>query len=70
MTLPADLFPPGAVAKAAGFSGMGGAMAGALANWFTGSVVAHFSYLPIFIAAGLLHPISMLLAFGGFFGVF
>jgi ACS family hexuronate transporter-like MFS transporter len=61
MTLPADLFPPGAVAKAAGFSGMGGAMAGALANWFTGSIVAHFSYLPIFIAAGLLHPISMLL---------
>jgi ACS family hexuronate transporter-like MFS transporter len=61
MTLPADLFPSGAVAKAAGFSGMGGAVAGALANWFTGSVVAHFSYLPIFIAAGLLHPIAMLL---------
>jgi MFS transporter, ACS family, hexuronate transporter len=61
MTLPADLFPPGAVAKAAGFSGMGGAIAGALANWFTGSVVAHFSYLPIFICAGLLHPISILL---------
>lgn len=61
MTLPADLFPPRAVAKAAGFSGMGGAMAGALANWFTGPIVAHFSYLPIFICAGLLHPISMLL---------
>jgi ACS family hexuronate transporter-like MFS transporter len=61
MTLPADLFPPDAVAKAAGFSGMGGAIAGALANWFTGSVVAHFSYLPIFICASLLHPISMFL---------
>ncbi len=61
MTLPADLFPPGAVAKAAGFSGMGGAIAGALANWFTGPIVAHFSYLPIFICAGLLHPFSMLL---------
>lgn len=61
MTLPADLFPPGAVAKAAGFSGMGGALAGALANWFTGSIVAHFSYLPLFICAGLLHPLSMAL---------
>jgi ACS family hexuronate transporter-like MFS transporter len=61
MTLPADLFPPGVVATAAGFSGMGGAIGGALANWYTGSIVAHFSYLPIFICAGLLHPFSMLL---------
>lgn len=61
MTLPADLFRPGVVATAAGFSGMGGAIGGALANWFTGSIVAHFSYLPIFICAGLLHPFSMLL---------
>jgi len=61
LALPADLFPPGEVATASGFSGMGGAMGGALANWFTGSIVAHFSYLPIFIAAGLLHPVSVLL---------
>ena len=61
MTLPADLFPPQAVATAAGFSGMGGAIAGALANLGTGWVVMHFSYLPIFICAGLLHPFSMLL---------
>jgi ACS family hexuronate transporter-like MFS transporter len=61
MTLPTDLFPAGKVATAAGLSGMGGAIAGALANWFTGSVVAHFSYFPIFICAGLLHPTAMLL---------
>jgi ACS family hexuronate transporter-like MFS transporter len=61
MTLPADLFPPDEVATAAGFSGMGGAIGGALANWFTGSAVSHFSYLPMFICAGLLHPVSMLL---------
>lgn len=61
MTLPTDLFPQSKVATAAGFSGMGGAIAGALANWFTGSVVMHFSYLPIFICAGLLHPVAMLL---------
>ncbi len=61
MTLPADLFPPSAVAMAAGLSGMGGAIGGALANWYTGSIVAHFSYMPIFICAGLLHPLAVLL---------
>jgi ACS family hexuronate transporter-like MFS transporter len=61
MALPTDLFRPGAVATAAGVSGMGGAIAGALANWYTGSIVAHFSYLPIFICAGLLHPLAVLL---------
>lgn len=61
MTLPTDLFPPGEVATAAGFSGMGGALAGALANWGTGWVVVHFSYLPVFICAGLLHPLGILL---------
>jgi len=61
MTLPTDLFPPGKVATAAGLAGMGGAIGGALANWVTGSIVTHFSYLPIFICAGLLHPTAMLL---------
>jgi len=61
MTLPADIFPPDEVATAAGFSGMGGAIGGALAFWFTGSIISHFSYLPIFICAGLMHPTAMLL---------
>ena len=61
MALPADLFPRGAVATAAGISGMGGAIGGALANWYTGSIVAHFSYMPIFVCAGLLHPFAILL---------
>jgi MFS transporter, ACS family, hexuronate transporter len=61
MTLPADLFSPGAVATAAGLSGMGGAIGGALANLYTGHIVAHFSYMPIFICAGLLHPLAVLL---------
>lgn len=61
MALPTDLFPSREVATAAGFSGMGGAIGGALANWFTGSIVAHFSYLPIFICAGVMHPIAIIL---------
>jgi ACS family hexuronate transporter-like MFS transporter len=59
MALPADLFPPKAVAMAAGVSGMGGAIGGALANWKTGLIVMHFSYMPIFICAGLLHPLAV-----------
>lgn len=61
MTLPTDLFTPREVGTAAGFSGMGGAIGGALANWFTGSIIAHFSYAPIFICAGLLHPFAIML---------
>lgn len=61
MALPADLFSSREVASAAGFSGMGGAIAGALANWYTGSIVLHFSYVPLFVCAGLLHPLSALL---------
>lgn len=61
MTLPTDLFTPHEVGTAAGLSGMGGAIGGALANWFTGSIIAHFSYQPIFICAGLLHPLAIIL---------
>jgi ACS family hexuronate transporter-like MFS transporter len=61
MALPVDLFSPGAVATAAGVSGMGGAIGGALANLFTGLIVTHFSYMPIFVCAGLLHPFAVLL---------
>ncbi len=61
MALPTDLFPSRTVASAAGFSGMGGAIGGALATCFIGAIVSHFTYKPIFICAGLMHPISALL---------
>jgi ACS family hexuronate transporter-like MFS transporter len=61
MALPTDLFPSRSVASAAGFSGMGGAIGGALASGFIGIIVSHISYVPIFICAGLLHPLSALL---------
>ena len=61
MTLPTDLFTSREVGTAAGFSGMGGAIGGALANWFTGSIIANFSYQPIFLCAGLLHPLAITL---------
>ena len=63
LTLPTDLFPGNEVGTATGFSGMGGAVGGALASLGTGWVVQHFSYTPIFLLAGLMHPLSIALVF-------
>ncbi|MGH9659719.1 MAG: MFS transporter [Bryobacteraceae bacterium] len=60
-TLPADLFRGGEMGTASGFSGTGGAIGGILANLGTGWVVSRFSYSPIFLVAGLMHPLAMLL---------
>jgi len=62
-TLPADLFPGHEVGTASGFSGMGGAVGGILANLVTGYVVQHFSYAPVFFMAGLMHPLSTTLVY-------
>ncbi len=62
-TLPADIFPSHEVGTVAGFSGMGGAIGGMVANLGTGYVVSKFSYAPIFIVAGLMHPICMMVIF-------
>lgn len=62
-TLPADLFPGTEVGTVAGFSGMGGAIGGLVANLGTGYIVSKFSYAPIFIVAGLMHPMCMVIIF-------
>jgi ACS family hexuronate transporter-like MFS transporter len=63
MTLPADLFHRNEVATGAGFSGMGGAISGIIATLCTGYVVTHFSYQPIFLLAGLMHPLAIAMIF-------
>lgn len=60
-TLPADLFGGKQMGTVSGFSGMGGAVGGILANLTTGWVVQNFSYSPVFLAAGLMHPLSAVL---------
>ncbi len=57
-TLPTDLFPGPQVGTASGFTGMGGAVGGMIANLCTGYVVQKFSYKPIFAIAGLMHPLA------------
>ena len=61
LTLPADLFPGSRVGTVTGLSGMGGAVGGILANLLTGYAVTRFSYLPVFVVAGLMHPLAALL---------
>jgi ACS family hexuronate transporter-like MFS transporter len=62
-TLPTDLYAGREVGTVTGFSGMGGAIGGILANLGTGYVVMHFSYVPIFLIAGLMHPLSIALIY-------
>jgi MFS transporter, ACS family, hexuronate transporter len=46
-----------------GFSGMGGAVGGILANLGTGYLVQNFSYAPIFLIIGLMHPLATLIVY-------
>jgi len=62
-TLPTDLFRGHEIGTASGFSGMGGAVGGILANLGTGYIVQHFSYAPVFFLAGLMHPLSIALVY-------
>jgi MFS transporter, ACS family, hexuronate transporter len=62
-TLPTDLFVGSEVGTAMGFSGMGGAVGGMIANLGTGYIVAHYSYAPVFLMAGLMHPLSAFLVY-------
>ena len=62
-TLPTDLFKGGEVGTATGFSGTGGAIGGMLANLGTGWVVSHYSYSPVFLIAGLMHPLSAVIIY-------
>lgn len=61
LTIPTDIFKANEVGTATGFSGMGGAIGGVVANLGTGYLVKHFSYSPVFWIAGLMHPLSLLM---------
>lgn len=56
LTLPADLFPKRMVASAYGLTGTLGILGAAAIQVVIGRVVDAGSYVPIFIAAGFMHP--------------
>ena len=54
LTLPSDLFPQDVVATVTGLSGFAAGLAGAAFTYAVGYTIDHFSYRPVFLAAGLL----------------
>jgi ACS family hexuronate transporter-like MFS transporter len=54
LTLPSDLFPHDVVATVTGLSGLAAGLAGAAFTVAVGALVDRFSYVPAFVAAGLL----------------
>src|SRR5450755_5196820 len=62
-TIPTDLFRGPEIGTVTGFSGTGGAVGGMLASLGTGYLVTHFTYAPVFLLAGLMHPLSAVLTY-------
>jgi len=58
-TLPADLFPQGAVGSVAGLIGASGSFGAMLFALIVGYILGHYAtYGPVFFTVSLLHPIS------------
>ncbi len=57
-TLPADLFPSRWVGSVFGLSGAAGSLGGMIFMPLVGWIVDHFSYGPVFLVVGLLHPLA------------
>jgi MFS transporter, ACS family, hexuronate transporter len=54
LSMPADVFPGGAVASVYGLASMGSGFGGMLFTLITGWVVDHYSYTPAFIGFGIM----------------
>jgi ACS family hexuronate transporter-like MFS transporter len=58
-TVPADIFPPGAVALAWGLSGAAGSLGGMLFQLYVGRIVDTVGYNPVFLAVSAMHLVSV-----------
>jgi ACS family hexuronate transporter-like MFS transporter len=54
LTLPSDLFPQDVVASVTGLAGLSAGLLGALFTLAAGVIVDRSSYLPVFVAAGVI----------------
>ena len=54
LTFPSDLFPQDVVASVSGLSGFAAGLMGSLFTFAAGAIVDRYSYLPVFIAAGVI----------------
>ena len=60
-TLLVDIYPKRLLGTAFGIVAAGSGLGGMLSTNLVGRVVTNFSYTPLFIAMGLLHPLAWLL---------
>jgi ACS family hexuronate transporter-like MFS transporter len=58
-TLVSDMFQKKDVGSVVGIGGAAGAFGGAALAWVAGHILQHHSYLPLFIIAGVMHPLAM-----------
>ncbi|MFN7927425.1 MAG: MFS transporter [Blastocatellia bacterium] len=58
VTLTVDIFPRPIVATVHGLVAMGGGIGGALFQSFAGQVIDKYSYTPLLVLMGLLHPLA------------
>jgi hypothetical protein len=64
-TLASDMFPKRVVASVVGLGGLAGALGGMFMTLLTGGIlsVTH-TYLPLFVIAGLMHPLALFFVIG------
>jgi len=60
-TLAADIFPSSIVGSVEGLLGSAGSFGGMLFGLLVGYLVTYHGYTPVFLMAGLLHPVALLL---------
>jgi ACS family hexuronate transporter-like MFS transporter len=60
VTLTVDIFPRPIVATVHGIVAMGGGIGGALFQSFAGKVIDKYSYTPLLVLMGVLHPLAYL----------
>jgi ACS family hexuronate transporter-like MFS transporter len=61
-TMPSDMFPKSLVASVVGINGAAGGLGGFLFSAIVpGYVVTYFGYVPMFVLAGILHPLAWLI---------
>jgi MFS transporter, ACS family, aldohexuronate transporter len=63
MTMIGDLFPGGVVATVVGLTGTAGGVGGFLTSLLIGKVVQSISFTPVFVTAGVIYPVCVLILF-------
>jgi ACS family hexuronate transporter-like MFS transporter len=58
-TLASDMFAKRDVGSVVGIGGAAGAFGGAILAWVAGHILQHHTYLPLFVVAGVMHPLTI-----------